>query len=99
MKFYSEDTPELIVWDKERKKILCQFAKGEYVTLEKRFIDILAEDYKHEGEILTPKQELQKQADQLLIKYKEKTTTKQLEVLISTRVKRLEEMEKSEEGV
>ena len=79
MKFYSEDTPGLIVWDKEKKKILCQFVKGEFETEDKRIIGILSQNYKYSGEILTPKQELQKEADLYAIEYSVKTTIKQLE--------------------
>lgn len=96
MKFYSDDSPELIVWDKEKDKKLCQFEKGEFVTDDKRIINILAKYYKHEGKILTPKQEVQKRASELLIKYTEKTTTKELEARISTRLEKLEEIAEQE---
>lgn len=39
MKFYGQGK----VWDKENKRILCEFVNGEFVTTDERIINILTE--------------------------------------------------------
>lgn len=83
MKFYSGKKKNLIVWDKDKNKRLCKFVNGEFETDDKRIIGILSQSYEHAGEALTPKQQLQKEADLLEIEYSVKTTIKQLEEKIA----------------
>lgn len=49
MKFISEEK-NVIVWDAERSKILCQFDNGIFCTDDKREIEILSKKYKSEVE-------------------------------------------------
>lgn len=83
MKFYSDKKKNLIVWDKAKNKRLCKFVNGEFETDDKRIIGILSQNYKYSGEALTPKQQLQKEADLLEIEYSVKTTMEQLKEKIT----------------
>lgn len=51
MKFYSIDTPDLIVWDVGKNKVLCAFKNTELETEDNYIIDKLMQlDFMHKGE-------------------------------------------------
>ena len=57
MKFYSIDTPDLIIWDKEKDKRLCAFKNTELETEDNYIIDKLMKlDFMHKGERPKPKE-------------------------------------------
>ena len=57
MKFYSMDTPDLIIWDKDKNNVLCKFKNTELETEDIYIIDKLMElDYMHKGERPKPKE-------------------------------------------
>lgn len=57
MKFYSMETPDLIIWDKDKDKVLCRFKNTELETVDNYVIDKLMElDFMHKGERPKPKE-------------------------------------------
>ena len=57
MKFYSMDTPDQIIWDADKSKVLCAFKDTELETEDNYIIDKLMKlDYMHKGERPKPKE-------------------------------------------
>ena len=57
MKFYSMDTPDLIIWDADKDNRLCAFKNTELETEDNYIIDKLMDmDFMHKGERPKPKE-------------------------------------------
>ena len=41
MKYVSNGNPNMVIWNPETKKLLCQFSNGEFETNDKKAIEIL----------------------------------------------------------
>ena len=50
MKFYTNDSENVIVWNPDRGKRLCQFKNGEYETEIQEETSILEKIFKYEGQ-------------------------------------------------